>query len=165
MDANDYQSLVEKKDLATLVGYETLRDLLLPELLGDNPDILYWAGKKLAREFNLAKDEDLPIFFHQAGWGTLERLKAHQQKQLFKVSGPIVALRLKKNAEFQLEAGFLAETIQNQLGFVVEAIIKNQDLRHGSVTILVQQDPEDPIDLALIPNKSTLHLTENEVQN
>lgn len=161
MDANDYQELVQKKDLATLVGYETIRDLLLPELLGDNPDILYWAGKKLARQYNLAKDEDLPVFFAECGWGKLERIKTHRQQQLFKLSGPIVALRLKKNAEFQLETGFLAETIQNQAGFVTEAIVKDTDLRHGSVLLLAQLDQEDPIDLALIPTVPALHIAQH----
>lgn len=48
---------------------ELLRDALLPELLGKENNILYWSGKRLARIFPLAKDEDLPIFFEQAEWG------------------------------------------------------------------------------------------------
>ncbi|MCI1633172.1 MAG: YslB family protein [Liquorilactobacillus nagelii] len=159
MDENRYQELVENKGLATLLGYETLRDMLLPDLLGTNSNILYWAGKRLARKFNLAKDEDLPLFFAASNWGNLERIKAKQQQQLFKLSGPIVALRLKqKNPEFQLETGFLAETIQNQAGFLTEAIIQNQDPRHGWINILAQLDLTDPIDPALMPTVEPLQL-------
>lgn len=159
MDENRYQELVENKGLATLLGYETLRDMLLPDLLGTNSNILYWAGKRLARKFNLAKDEDLPLFFAASNWGNLARIKAKRQQQLFKLSGPIVALRLKqKNPEFQLETGFLAETIQNQAGFLTEAIIQNQDPRHGSINILAQLDLTDPIDPALMPTVEPLQL-------
>ncbi|MFT8458453.1 MAG: YslB family protein [Liquorilactobacillus ghanensis] len=159
MDENKYQELVENKELATLLGYETLRDILLPDLLGSNSNILYWAGKRLARKFNLAKDEDLPLFFTASNWGKLERVKAKRQQQLFKLSGPIVALRLKqKTPEFQLEAGFLAETIQNQVGFLTEAIIQSQDVRHGSVSILAQLDLSDPIDPAMMPTVKPLQL-------
>ncbi|MFT8446053.1 YslB family protein [Liquorilactobacillus nagelii] len=159
MDENRYQELVENKGLATLLGYETLRDMLLPDLLGTNSNILYWAGKRLARKFNLAKDEDLPLFFAASNWGNLERIKAKRQQQLFKLSGPIVALRLKqKNPEFQLETGFLAETIQNQAGFLTEAIIQNQDPRHGWINILAQLDLTDPIDPALMPTVEPLQL-------
>ncbi|MFT8748083.1 YslB family protein [Liquorilactobacillus nagelii] len=159
MDENRYQELVENKELATLLGYETLRDMLLPDLLGTNSNILYWAGKRLARKFNLAKDEDLPLFFAASNWGNLERIKAKRQQQLFKLSGPIVALRLKqKNPEFQLETGFLAETIQNQAGFLTEAIIQNQDPRHGWINILAQLDLTDPIDPALMPTVEPLQL-------
>ncbi|AUJ31627.1 MAG: YslB family protein [Liquorilactobacillus nagelii] len=159
MDENRYQELVGNKGLATLLGYETLRDMLLPDLLGTNSNILYWAGKRLARKFNLAKDEDLPLFFAASNWGNLERIKAKRQQQLFKLSGPIVALRLKqKNPEFQLETGFLAETIQNQAGFLTEAIIQNQDPRHGWINILAQLDLTDPIDPALMPTVEPLQL-------
>lgn len=159
MDENRYQELVGNKGLATLLGYETLRDMLLPDLLGTNSNILYWAGKRLARKFNLAKDEDLPLFFAASNWGNLERIKTKRQQQLFKLSGPIVALRLKqKNPEFQLETGFLAETIQNQAGFLTEAIIQNQDPRHGWINILAQLDLTDPIDPALMPTVEPLQL-------
>ena len=120
---------------------ELLRDALLPELLGKENNILYWSGKRLARIFPLAKDEDLPIFFEQAEWGTLKRTN-------FELSGEPVALRMQLNpkADFLLEAGFLAETIQLQLGFVTEAIIEKQT--SNTVTFLIQVDSKDPIDFA-----------------
>nr|WP_252894766.1 DUF2507 domain-containing protein [Liquorilactobacillus satsumensis] len=60
MDANFYQQLIQDKDTTPAFGYEVLRDVLLPELTESNPTILYWAGKRLAREIFLAEAEDLP---------------------------------------------------------------------------------------------------------
>ncbi|WP_334115788.1 DUF2507 domain-containing protein, partial [Ligilactobacillus sp.] len=108
----------------------------------------------------LAKDEDLPIFFEQAEWGTLKRTKAKHDNQHFELSGKPVVLRKQLNpkADFLLEAGFLAETIQLQLGFVTEAIIEKQT--DDTVTFLVQVDSKDPIDFADYEQEaaSPLHL-------
>ena len=142
---------------------ELLRDALLPELFGKANNILYWSGKRLARIFPLAKDEDLPIFFEQAEWGTLKRTKAKHDNQYFELSGEPVALRMQLNpkADFLLEAGFLAETIQLQLGFVTEAIIEKQT--SNTVTFLIQVDSKDPIDFADYEQEaaSPLHLNED----
>ena len=118
---------------------ELLRDALLPELLGKENNILYWSGKRLARIFPLAKDEDLPIFFEQAEW----------------------RMQLNPKADFLLEAGFLAETIQLQLGFVTEAIIEKQT--SNTVTFLIQVDSKDPIDFADYEQEaaSPLHLNKD----
>ncbi|MFT8950537.1 MAG: YslB family protein, partial [Liquorilactobacillus hordei] len=125
MDVKKYLELSQKKELVNTLGYEVIRDILVPELIGDNHNILYWAGKRLAREVYLAKDDDLPVFFSEAGWGDLKRIKGNKKQQLFELSGDVVQLRnqVVKQADFLLEAGFLAETIQLQSGFVCEAII------------------------------------------
>jgi Protein of unknown function (DUF2507). len=39
-----------------------LRDELIPALVGKDGNILYWAGKKIAREFVLTKDEEIAVF-------------------------------------------------------------------------------------------------------
>lgn len=75
MDANKYLELSQKKELVNTLGYEIMRDILIPELIGDNHNILYWAGKRLAREIFLAKDEDLPIFFQKPDGETLSELR------------------------------------------------------------------------------------------
>lgn len=126
MDVNKYLELSQNKGLENTLGYEIIRDILVPELIGDNSNILYWAGKRLARNVYLAKDDDLPVFFSKAGWGDLKRIKGHQKQQLFELSGDVIQLRndIIEQADFLLEAGFLAETIQLQTGFVCEAIIK-----------------------------------------
>ena len=47
-----------------------LRDHVLPSILGQHEeDILYWAGKEIARKFPVFTIEELPIFFTEAGWG------------------------------------------------------------------------------------------------
>lgn len=162
MDVKKYLELSQKKELVNTLGYEVIRDILVPELIGDNHNILYWAGKRLAREVYLAKDDDLPIFFSEAGWGDLKRIKGNKKQQLFELSGAVVQLRnqVVKQADFLLEAGFLAETIQLQSGFVCEAIIKEIKKKSGIISFLVQLDPEDSIDTALIPDKEPLQFTE-----
>lgn len=159
MDANKYLELSQKKELVNTLGYEIMRDILIPELIGDNHNILYWAGKRLAREIFLAKDEDLPIFFSETGWGDLKRTKSNEKQQFFELTGPIVQLRATTidNPDFLLEAGFLAETIQLQSGFVSECIVKEIKQKKGEVILLVQIDISDPIDVALIPEKEPLH--------
>ena len=137
------------------LGATLIRDALIPDILGKDNNILYWAGRRLARLFPLAKDEELPIFFEQANWGKLERVKAKK----------IVETRQKLNSacEFLIEAGFLAETIQNQLGFVTEAIIDKKT--HGTVTILVQVDTKDPLDLDFIEEQQPLNILTGSEEN
>ena len=161
MQDNFYELASSQNQLsATLI-----RDALIPDILGKDNNILYWAGRRLARLFPLAKDEELPIFFEQANWGHLKRAKAKKEQQYFELTGQIVETRQKLNSacEFLIEAGFLAETIQNQLGFVTEAIIDKKT--HGTVTILVQVDTKDPLDLDFIEEQKPLNiLTEPEAK-
>ncbi|MCP9327592.1 YslB family protein [Liquorilactobacillus satsumensis] len=161
MDANFYQQLIQDKDTTPAFGYEVLRDVLLPELTESNPTILYWAGKRLAREIFLAGAEDLPLFFEKAGWGTLKLVSTKRDQQLFELSGAVVKLRQQNvpQVDFLLEAGFLAETLQNQIGFTTEAIIKSTDQRNGIISFLVQRDSKDPLDPAILPEKEPLKLT------
>ena len=102
-------------------------------------------------------------YFEQAEWGTLKRTKAKHDNQYFELSGEPVALRMQLNpkADFLLEAGFLAETIQLQLGFVTEAIIEKQT--SNTVTFLIQVDSKDPIDFADYEQEaaSPLHLNKD----
>lgn len=56
----------------TRLGYEIIRDHVLPGILGKHEDdILYWAGKDVARKFPIFSVDELPDFFAEAGWGTL----------------------------------------------------------------------------------------------
>ena len=75
------------------LGATLIRDALIPDILGKDNNILYWAGRRLARLFPLAKDEELPIFFEQANWGKLERVKAKKEQQYFELTGQIVETR------------------------------------------------------------------------
>ncbi|KRN89025.1 YslB family protein [Ligilactobacillus ceti] len=148
MPKNLYNLALENNNLASTFGLELLRDILIPDILGEDNHIAYWAGKKLARDFALAKDEELPIFFKNANWGILTRTKHKKGKQYFSLTGDIVALRLNNNpdADFSLEAGFLAATIEQQIGFVTEAIIEKRT--KDTIEFFVQVDLHDPLDLA-----------------
>ncbi|KRL05009.1 YslB family protein [Liquorilactobacillus oeni] len=161
MEVKFYQQLLADDTSTSILGYEVLRDILIPELTGENKTILYWAGKRLAREIFLDKSEDLASFFEKAGWGSLKAGKAKKNQQLFELSGKIIKLRQQniKQADFLLEAGFLAETLQNQTGCVTEAIIKDNDSHNGKIIFLVQQDPSLPLDAAVRPDKPPLRFT------
>ncbi len=98
-------------------GYELIREDLLDEILGqDKPDIIYWAGKRLARKYPLFSIEEIYEFFANAGWGSLHLTKENRRNMTFALTGDLIHHRLyaKTNSCFRLEAGFLAEQIQNQ---------------------------------------------------
>lgn len=104
-------------------GYELIRDVLLPELLGkDAGEILYWAGKKLARKFPLENVDEVIDFFNEADWGTLSRKKEKKRELVLELTGEFVSLRLQrdKQSTFQLEAGFLAQQLTDQKRTLVE---------------------------------------------
>ncbi|WP_420490608.1 YslB family protein [Neobacillus drentensis] len=101
----------------SIFGYELIREVLLPEILGkDTPEILYWAGKRLARKYPLTDIEQIIDFFAKASWGHLELKKENKTELQFELSSPLIVSRVKSKAEhfFQLEAGFLAQQIELQ---------------------------------------------------
>ena len=153
MDVKFYSTAVEHNNLGTTLGSSILRDALLPDLVGTDNTILYWAGKRLARNFPLAKDEDLPVFFEKANWGYLKRVKSKMNRRK----------KINSKCEFLLEAGFIAETIQNQSGFTSEAVIDTETSRGNSVFITVQVDQRDPVDLNTIPDKDLLNPSREEL--
>ncbi|MBB6282785.1 YslB family protein [Geobacillus subterraneus] len=129
-------------------GAELLRHSLLPELLGkDGPALLYWAGKQLARRYPLATLEDIAAFFDRAGWGTLSAGEERKDELHIELSGPIVSARLSlyDSCTFQLEAGFLAQQIEQQKRFVTEAV-ELPAKQAGKARILVKWDRKQTID-------------------
>ncbi|MFC5590312.1 YslB family protein [Sporosarcina soli] len=106
-------------DSPTRFGYELLRDHVLPSILGKHEDeILYWAGKEIARKFPVFAIEELPVFFQEAGWGELilhETAKDEAFYILKNEAGPTFHKR-----SFHLEAGFLAEQYQKLNGLLTE---------------------------------------------
>lgn len=160
MTNNFYKTSMAANQTNSTLAVTILRDALIPELTGEATGILYWVGKRLARQFALAKDEDLPLFFEQTNWGTLKRIKGKANQQVFTLTGEMVATRLKLNdqADFKLECGFLAETVQNQSGFMAEALVDSVNSKKGIVTIIVQVDTKDPLDFELYEQPETLEL-------
>jgi hypothetical protein len=112
---------------ANVFGLILLRDRLLPDLLQDDQqEILYWAGKSLARDVTLNGINALEQFFAAAGFGVLQMTSQKAVEQTWKLTGPVVDERLAENkdASFDLEAGFLAQATEMQLGFGAEAQYK-----------------------------------------
>ncbi|MEO4052033.1 YslB family protein [Solibacillus sp. CAU 1738] len=111
-------------------GYEIIRDYILSSILGKHEeDVLYWAGKEIARKFPLFSMDEASAFFHEAGWGTLTLEKETKDSRTYILTGDIDVLKIESRC-FRIEAGFLAEQMQHQLGFLTECYdeknIKNQ---------------------------------------
>lgn len=107
-----------------LFALTLLRDRLLPELLQDDEsEIIYWAGKSLARDVDLTGVMALETFFMDAGFGFLTLTSKKPTEQVWRLDGPVVSARFDENnhASFALEAGFLAQQTQQQLGTGAEA--------------------------------------------
>ncbi|WP_422123014.1 YslB family protein [Planococcus sp. X10-3] len=98
-------------------GYEIIRDYVLSDVLGKHEsDVLYWAGKSLARKFPLYTLEEAADFFLQANFGELVTEKTGKDEIIFLLR-PLKT----ENRCFKLEAGFLAQQKQKIGGFLTEA--------------------------------------------
>jgi predicted hydrocarbon binding protein len=131
----------------SLFGYELIREVLLPELLGkDAPEILYWAGKKMARKYPLASINEILEFFIDANWGVLSVKEEKRRELVMELSGEIVSNRLKrdKGATFQLEAGFLAQQLEIQKAVAVETF-EHPHKRLDKILFTIKWDVKDPI--------------------
>jgi predicted hydrocarbon binding protein len=131
----------------SLFGYEIIRDDLISELLGkDEPEILYWAGKRLARKYPLYSIEEIIAFFQEADWGILS-VKEEKRKELcLSLTGELVSNRLKKdkNTTFQLEAGFLAQQVEWQKKVVAEAF-EHPNKRSNIIQFTIKWDSHDSL--------------------
>jgi predicted hydrocarbon binding protein len=126
-------------------GYELIREILIPEILGDEtPKILYWAGKNIARKFPLDSIPDIVNFFQQAGWGDLQVVKESKHELLVELSSVMITnrIRSKTNANFQLEAGFLAQQFERQKQVVTEAF-EHPKKRSSKVQFTIKWDIKD----------------------
>ncbi len=129
-------------------GYELMREILLPEILGsDSPEILYWAGKQLARKFPLQDFAEIANFFDKAGWGELKVRNEKKNELELELSSTLITNRLqtKGNWHFQLEAGFLAQQMEIQKEVISEAF-EHPKKRGGKVQFTVKWDKKDPVD-------------------
>lgn len=136
-----------KDETISTFGYELIREVLLLELLGDDaPEILYWAGKKLARKFPQDTIEMTIDFFQQASWGSLTLYKQTKNEMELELFSPLIKERCEqnKNCTFQLEAGFIAQQIENQKGVICEAF-EHPKKKKGKVQFTVKWDSKDTI--------------------
>ncbi|KIL44628.1 YslB family protein [Jeotgalibacillus soli] len=133
----------------SLFGYSLIRDVLVPELLGTHTnEILYWAGKNLARKYAVQNEEELIHFFKKADWGNLQLVKQRKEEIILELTGPFLEERMKMNqAEyFTLEAGFLAEQYAMLKQYQTEAIYEPQK-RKATVQFVIKWDSRDPYEL------------------
>ena len=125
-------------------GYELIRDNILRTVLGKHEEeVLYWAGKELARKFPLFTLDEAPLFFEQAGWGILSVEKQDKDEIIYKLSGDADTLKLEERC-FRIEAGFLAEQTQKINGFLTECY-EEKNNKQGTITFNVKWDLKEPV--------------------
>lgn len=140
---------VEAADSLTVpaYGYELIREILIPELLGrETPDLLYWAGKRIARLFPLQAIEEAYAFFQKVGWGNLEVVKQTKNEITYHLSSELIEKRLKEKGKctFQLEAGYLAQQYEQTKNVITEAF-EDPKRKNHKVTITVRWDSKDSV--------------------
>jgi len=124
----------------TRLGYEIIKDHVLPNILGKHEDeILYWSGKDVARKFPIFSIDELPDFFQEAGWGPLISYEGKNTKDeaLFILEQNDTTLL--ENRSYQLEAGFIAEQFQKLNGYLTECYGEKL-LKEKQVRFLVKWD-------------------------
>lgn len=149
MDNEVYKSFINDDTMKSLLGQELIRDTLIPEILGkDAHEISYWAGKHLARNHRLATYEDLEAFFKQFKFGDLKLLKRSGNQISWRLSGEIVAQRLKsfEDPDFYLESGFIAQSCQYILNQQAEAELEKSNVNKGFVLLSAYLSPDKPAD-------------------
>lgn len=106
------------------------RDVLIPRILGkDTSEILYWAGKKLAKHYALTSFDDLEAFFEQLDWGSLSCTSQKAKSSTFIISGQGISDRINSCQDgFNLEAGLIAQAceLENQMVTEAEAIVDDK---------------------------------------
>ncbi|RSD27642.1 YslB family protein [Mesobacillus subterraneus] len=128
-------------------GYELIREILVPELLGkDTPEILYWAGKRIARKFPLDSIEETIRFFHDAGWGLLSVKEESRREMVLELTSDLISSRLKDNPNttFQLEAGFIAQQVEGQKKVAAEAF-EHPNKRSARIQFTIKWDKNDAV--------------------
>ncbi|HLQ96691.1 MAG TPA: DUF2507 domain-containing protein [Pseudogracilibacillus sp.] len=96
-------------------GQDVLRYIGLPTLLGEEKDtILYFFGRNLARQFEIDEVEDMYYIFQKLKWGNLEVVKEKRNRVTLYLMADEVVQRIESSidAEFRIEAGFIAEVFQ-----------------------------------------------------
>ena len=129
----------------TRLGYEILKDHVLPSILGKHQDeILYWAGKSVARKFPVFSSDEIPDFFQEAGWGPLSFSDTRTPKDEVWLTLHEEDTTLIENRSYQLEAGFIAEQFQKLNGFLTECYGEKM-LKDKQIRFIVKWDSKTKI--------------------
>lgn len=137
MEKNTYEA-------PTQFGYELIRDHVLPSILGKHEgDILYWAGKEIARKFPVFSIEEIPAFFLEAGWGQLTLDKMSKKEAFYQLKSPGEPLKISER-NFHLEAGFIAEQFQKLKGCLTECYAETK-ASENTVTLQLAWDKKETV--------------------
>lgn len=124
-----------------------LRDRLLPNLFRDDEgDILYWAGKELARDYTLTSIDELSELMRQLSFGKLTLKEEKKKSYTFLLHGEIVHERMKANsdADFSLETGFIAQAVQTLSDHYTEGFF-SLNIKERTVSIQLETDPKESV--------------------
>ncbi len=126
-------------------GYEIIRDHILSSILGKHEaDILYWAGKDLARKFPLFSMNEAQAFFKEAGWGELYLEKEGKDEAIYHLASESTPLNINGRC-FHLEAGFLASQQEKNIGFLTECY-SEKNIKQNVVIFKLKWDLKEPIE-------------------
>ena len=107
------------------IGQDILRYISLPSFLGHEKDtLLYFIGRTLARRIHMESLEDVIYLFKKFRWGNLELIKNKQNHMILHLMSDDVVKRMQASidVDFRLEAGFIAEAMQNITGRPAECM-------------------------------------------
>ncbi|WP_080874200.1 YslB family protein [Oceanobacillus timonensis] len=137
LDVNELEQLYSDG-----AGYDILRYIGLPELFGEEKEtLLYFLGRNVARKFEFNSLEDVSSFFEKMGLGTLDLVKEKKNVKTFNLLSEAVVTRLKSNVEtdFRLEAGIIAEALQQIEGVDCECLESiHRRLKQIEFTVYIQ---------------------------
>src|SRR5699024_329236 len=108
-------------------GYDILRYVSLPQLLGKESDtIMYFLGKSLSQTVEIHSIDDIILFFKQLGWGALDPVKEKRKSSTFHLLDDSIVQKLQSSLEidFRYESGFLAGACEQLYGTECECIEK-----------------------------------------
>ncbi|MEB1807717.1 MAG: YslB family protein [Bacillaceae bacterium] len=135
------QTLQKSEQVIPLFGHHLIRNVLMSDLLGkDHENILYWAGKNIARQYPKENMDDIIEFFSTIGWGSITLSKEKKDELILELVSPFHLEKVP--VTYQLEAGFLAEQIENQKKLITEAIVQE---KKDKALITLKWDLKDPV--------------------
>lgn len=145
---HEVKSLSEQKmEIQQFESLILLRDRLISNLLGEDiDDILYWAGKDLARNQPVETEIDIIKLFGHYSFGSLSLIEDKKNRKVYKLTGEIVEQRLEnsQNPSFSLETGYLSQQLQKLYNIYSEGIYEIKR-KKKEVLLTIQMDPKEPV--------------------
>ncbi|EJO05792.1 YslB family protein [Oenococcus oeni] len=140
MKKDAYKNLSKFSNNQTAFSLALLRDGILNDILDDDAnDILYYAGKEVARQFYTKTLNGIQEFFLAAGWGDIQISSQKENKESWLLTGEAIKIRSAAIDEpsYFLEAGFLAQEIQQQTHRGTECSYQSDDKSRVIFTVYI----------------------------